>query len=81
MARKEPPPKLNRVPELLRENERSQRWLAKKLGISANAMNSISQQKAQPLERLFQIAEILGCSITDVINVDYKPDLKDKHSK
>jgi len=44
-------------------------------------MNSISQQKAQPLERLFQIAEILGCSITDVINVDYKPDLKDKHSK
>ena len=68
-----PLPKLNRVTEVLLEKERSQRWLARKLGISANAMNAICNQKAQPLERLFKIAEILGVSITEIINVDYMP--------
>ena len=70
-------PKLNRVPELLKEKERSQRWLARKLAVSANAVNAICQQKAQPLERLFKIAEALGVPITDVINVEYKPDKPD----
>jgi len=71
-------PKLNRVTEVLAEKERSQRFLARKLGISANAMNAICQQKAQPLERFFEIAEVLGVSITEIINVDYKPKKKAK---
>ncbi len=66
-------PKLNRITDVLAEKERSQRWLARKLGISANAMNAICNQRAQPLERFFDIAEILGVSITEIINVDYKP--------
>ncbi len=66
-------PKLNRITEVLLEKERSQRWLARKLGISANAMNAICNQKAQPLERFFDIAEILGVSVVDLLNVDYKP--------
>ena len=37
---------------------------------------AICQHKAQPLERLFDIAVILGVGIIDIINVDYKP-LKD----
>ena len=69
-------PKLNRVNEVLLEKERSQRWLARKLLISPNAMNAICRQKAQPLERFFDIAEILGVSIVDIINVDYKPPKK-----
>ena len=66
-------PKLNRITQVLAEKERSQRWLARKLGISPNAMNAICNQRAQPLERFFDIAEILGVSITEIINVDYKP--------
>jgi DNA-binding XRE family transcriptional regulator len=60
------------------EKERSQRWLARKLGISANAMNAICQQKAQPLERFFEIAEILGVPVTALINLDYEPRKKPK---
>jgi|GEM_PF-6100228 repressor LexA len=78
MEPKKQPPKLNRITEVLAEKERSQRWLARKLGISANAMNNICQQKAQPLERFFEIAEILGVPITELINVDYKPKKKPK---
>ena len=74
MKPKEKYPKLNRVLELLKEKERSQRWLARKLAVSANAVNAICQQKAQPLDRLFQIAEVLEVSIIDVINVEFKPD-------
>jgi transcriptional regulator with XRE-family HTH domain len=74
MKPKEGYPKLNLVPELLKEKERSQRYLARKLGISANAVNAICQQKAQPLDRLFQIAKVLEVSITVVINVDFNPD-------
>ncbi len=71
-------PKLNRITEVLVKKERSQRWLAKKLGISANAMNAICNQKAQPLERFFDIAKILGVSVVDLINVDYKPNREPK---
>jgi repressor LexA len=80
MEPKKQPPKLNRVTEVLAEKERSQRWLARKLGISANSMNAICQQKAQSLERLFEIAEILGVPVTELINVDYKPPIKPKES-
>jgi len=73
MKPKEQPQKLNRITEVLREKERSQRWLARKLSISANAMNNLCTQKSQSLARLFEIAEILGVSVTELINVDYKP--------
>lgn len=68
-------PKRNRISDLLAEKERSQRWLSRKLGISANTVNSYCAQRLQPtLDRLFQIAEILGVSVVDLINVDYKPE-------
>jgi len=68
-------PKWNRISDLLAEKERSQRFLARKLGISANTVNSYCAQRLQPtLDRLFQIAEILGVSVVDLINVDYKPE-------
>ena len=67
-------PKYNRITEVLQQQGRSQRWLAKQLSISANAMNSLCTQKSQSLERLFSIAEILGVFVVDLINVDYKPE-------
>jgi transcriptional regulator with XRE-family HTH domain len=73
MKSKEKLPKLNRVAEVLKQKKVTQRELAQKLGISANAMNSICKQRAQPLGRLFQISQILGVSITAIINMDYKP--------
>jgi transcriptional regulator with XRE-family HTH domain len=71
-------PKLNRIADVLRVKRMTQRTLAKKLGISTNAVNAICQQKAQPLERFFEIAEILDVPITELINVDYKPKRKAK---
>jgi DNA-binding Xre family transcriptional regulator len=77
MKRKRKLPKLNRVAEALAIKKFSQRELARRLGISPNAVNDICKQRAQPLQRLFQIAEALEVTITDVLNVDYKPDKPD----
>jgi transcriptional regulator with XRE-family HTH domain len=74
MKSKVEPPKLNLIAAILEKRERSQRFLARKLGISANTVNSYCVQRSQPpLDRLFQIAEILDVPITELINVDYKP--------
>lgn len=72
------PPKLNRIAEVLKEKHVSQRGLAQKLGISANAMNNLCTQKSQSLERLFEIAEILEVPVIDLINTDYKPRMEPK---
>jgi transcriptional regulator with XRE-family HTH domain len=74
MKQKRKHPKLNRVAEALAIKKLSQRELARRLGISPNAVNDICKQRAQPLDRLFQIAKVLDVPITDMINVDYKPD-------
>jgi len=73
MKPKEKLPKLNRVADVLKKKKVTQRALAQKLGISDNAMCSICKQRAQPLWRLFEIADVLGVSVTELINVEYKP--------
>ena len=73
MIRKENPPKLNLVADVLKRQGRTQRWLADQLGISTNAMHNICSQQSQSLERLFEIAAILDVPVTDLINQDYKP--------
>lgn len=72
----EPYPKYNRIAEVLKEKHKSQRWLAEQLGISANAMNNLCTQRSQSIQKLFEIAEILGVGVCDLINTDYKPDDK-----
>lgn len=68
-------PKLNRIADLLKQDGRSQKWLADKLGITTNAMNNWCTQKSQPsLERLFEVAAILGYGVCDLINTDYMQD-------
>ena len=61
------------IADVLKQKKVTQCALAQKLGISTNAMCSICKQRAQPLERLFEIADVLGVSVTELINVDYKP--------
>ena len=70
-------PKYNKIADVLKQDGRTQRWLADRLGVSANAMNNWCQQKSQPsLERLFDMAKILKVNVVDLINVDYIPDQK-----
>ncbi len=76
MIKKVNPPKLNRVADVLKAQGRSQKWLADKLGISTNAMHNICSQQSQSLERLFEIADVLGVSVLELINADYRPEQK-----
>ena len=76
MIKKVNPPKLNRVADVLKAQGRSHKWLADKLGISTNAMHNICSQQSQSLERLFEIADVLGVSVLELINADYRPEQK-----
>ena len=70
-------PKYNKIADVLKQDGRTQKWLADRMGVSANAMNNWCQQKSQPsLERLFNMAEILKVNVFDLINADCKPDGK-----
>lgn len=55
---------LNRIQEVLDEQERSQAWLARKMNKSRNAISQICRNEHQPhLKDLKKIAEILGVRI------------------
>lgn len=69
-------PKYNRIADVLRQKQKSQRWLAEQLGISTNALNNLCTQRSQSLQKLFEIAEILGVDVCELINTDYKPEGK-----
>lgn len=59
---------MNKIKIVLKEQGRTQTWLAQKLGKSFNIVNLYVQNKTQPsLETLYEIAEILGVSIKDLI--------------
>jgi transcriptional regulator with XRE-family HTH domain len=54
---------MNRIKEVLDEKDKTQTWLAEKLGKSYNMVNSYAQNRRQPsLELLFKIANILKVS-------------------
>ena len=60
--------KYNRIKEVLKEKDRSQRWLARKIDLSANAVNVICQNKTQPrIETLFSIANALEVDVCDLL--------------
>jgi len=61
--------KMNRIKEVLEEKGIKQKWLADKLGKSYNMVNSYVQNRKQPrLEVLYDIAEILGIGVKDLLN-------------
>ena len=59
---------MNRIKEVLGEQEITQTWLAKELGKSYNMVNSYVQNRRQPsIEVLFQIAELLDIDVKDLL--------------
>lgn len=61
---------MNRIKEVLEEKGIKQTWFAEKLGKSFSIVNSYVCNRRQPsLETLFQIAEILGVDVKDLINI------------
>ena len=60
---------MNRIKEVLEEKGIKQTWLAEKLGKSFSIVNSYVCNRRQPsLETLFQIAEILGVDVKELIS-------------
>jgi putative transcriptional regulator len=59
---------MNRIKEVLEEKGIKQKWLAEKLDKSYNMVNSYVQNRKQPrIEVLYEIAEILGVSVKDLL--------------
>lgn len=59
---------MNRIKEVLESKGIKQIWLAEKLGKSYNMVNSYVQNRRQPsLEDLYQIADILGVNVKDLL--------------
>jgi len=59
---------MNRIKEVLGEQEITQTWLAKELGKSYNMVNSYVQNRRQPsIEVLFRIAELLDIDVKDLL--------------
>lgn len=61
--------KYNRIKIVLIEQERSSKWLAEKIDKDKSTVSRWCTNDMQPsLETLFQIAEILGVSVTELLN-------------
>ena len=61
---------MNRIKEVLEKKGVKQTWLAEKLGKSFSIVNAYVCNRRQPsLETLFQIAEILGVDVKEIINI------------
>ena len=59
---------MNRIKEVLKEQGRSQTWLAEKIGKSYVVVTNYCNNKAQPsIEVLTKIAEILDVDIRDLL--------------
>lgn len=60
---------MNRIKEVLEEKGIKQTWLAEKLGKSFSIVNAYVCNRRQPsLEILFQISEILGVEVKELVN-------------
>ena len=58
----------NRIKEVLKAQGRSQAWLAERVGLSNNAINSICKNKSQPrIETLYNIAEALDVDVCGLL--------------
>ena len=59
---------MNRIKEVLGEQEITQTWLAKELGKSYNMVNSYVQNRRQPsIEVLFRIADLLEVDVRTLL--------------
>jgi transcriptional regulator with XRE-family HTH domain len=64
---------MNRIKEVLKEQGRTQRWLASRIGKSYNMTNGYVQNRHQPrLEVLFEIADVLGVNPKELIKTAHE---------
>ena len=66
---------MNRLFELLKEQGRTQAYLSREMRKSANTINNWCKNITQPtLPQAKQLAELLGCEITDLLIEDRQND-------
>ncbi len=60
--------KYNRIKIVLLEKEKTNIWLAEKLGVSTTAVSKWCTNRNQPtVETLFKIAEVLGVEVGELL--------------
>ena len=60
--------KYNRIKIVLLEHEKTNIWLAEKLGVSATAVSKWCTNRNQPtVETLFKIADVLDVDVSDLL--------------
>lgn len=60
---------INRIRVVLAEKERTNKWLAEKLGVTPNSVSKWCVNFSQPsLEKLVEIAEVLDVDVTELLN-------------
>ncbi|MCB0596429.1 MAG: helix-turn-helix transcriptional regulator [Lewinellaceae bacterium] len=64
--------KLNKIGDILREQGRTNKWLADKVGKSKVSVSRWCRNIQQPdLETLYRIANVLGVPVCDLLVEDY----------
>ena len=65
-----------RLEEVLKASDKKQTWLADKLGIGKSAMNNLVKGRSNPsLPKVYEIAQILECSVYDLITPNDYPSI------
>lgn len=60
---------INRIRVVLAEKERTNKWLAEKLGVTPNSVSKWCVNFSQPsLEKLVEIAEVLDVDVRNLLN-------------
>ena len=73
---------MNRIKEVLEEKGIKQTWLAEQLGKSYNMVNGYVQNRQQPrIEVLYEIAEILGVSVKELLIDNEKGQINEQGRK
>jgi putative transcriptional regulator len=64
---------MNNIKQILKDQGRTQKWMASKLERSENTISLWSLNKIQPsVEDLYKIAELLNVNVKDLL-IDNKP--------
>lgn len=67
--------KLNRIGDVLRDQGRTNKWLAGRLGVNHVTVSRWARNVQQPgLEMLYRVANVLGVPVCDLLVEDYRPE-------
>lgn len=59
---------MNRIKEVLEEQGRTQKWLAKSINKSVNSVNAYVQNRTQPsIELLYEIGKVLNVEPSELL--------------